>query len=275
MTMLVVAYRKRGWAFLYSWRSLLLHGLALIFPRLWYRSVPAGDFQSEGMLIDITEKLAMKGGWHYLKQVLIFPLQTLEQLLPIAGVLIFAYYRRLDLGKWREQPDIVTAFIIALLNYLPYWLSPQSGIRYVLPLFPFAGLILAYLSFYGSPKVREWSVKWIIVAIVLKFVLGLWGFPFYHKRFRGSAEAAQDIVHITGGYPLYVTNNAASGITTVAHIDRLIYPKAPLVWPAAQFTDGFVISYTPDPDMGMLYKKYRIGGDDLYLLCRGAACARR
>lgn len=274
VAMLIVAYRRRRWTFLFSWKSLLLHGVALILPVLWFRSVPAGDIQSRGMLADITNRLIPQGGWNYLKQVLTFPLQTLEQLLPIAAVTIYAYFLRRDLGKWRKHPDIVTVILIALANYLPYWLSPQSGIRYLTPLFPFAGLILAYLAFYGAPMVREWSVKFITVAIALKFVLGLWGFPFYDKRFRGSFEAAKDIVCIVGQHHLYATNVAASGLTTVAQIDLLIRPAAPLAWPPAQFNDGFVISYTPDHNIGSLYKKYRIGGNNLYLLCRGAACDR-
>ncbi len=42
IAMIVVAYRLRRWAFLYSWKSLLLNGLALTFPLFWYRMVSAG-----------------------------------------------------------------------------------------------------------------------------------------------------------------------------------------------------------------------------------------
>ena len=251
-----------------------MHVPAFGFPYFWYRLVPAGNVQSHGMLADIIDKLSHKGGWQYLKQLFVYPLQTVEQFLPVAGVLMYAYWQRRDIGKWRERPDIITAILILLVNYLPYWLAPQSGIRYLTPLFPFAALVLAYPAFYGSPHVTGWTVKWIAAAIAIKIVLGLWGFPFFDKRFRGSFEAAQDIVRIAGQYPLYTTDVTASGLTTVASIDGLIYPKAPLIAPPASFEDGFVIAYTPDQNMGMAYKKYRIGGkDDLYLLCRGKACS--
>lgn len=273
VTMLIIAYRRREWSFLRSWQSLLLHASALIFPLLWFHSVPAGNFQSHGMLADITDKLIPRGGWDYLKQVLIFPLQTVEKLSPIALVLIYAYWRRRKLGKWREAPDIVTVGLIVLVNWLPYWLSPQSGGRYLIPLFPFASLFLAYLAFYGEPRVRESSIKWIAAAIVVKLALGLWGFPFFDKRFRGSYEAAQDIAHIAVRENVYATDVSASGITTVAQVDLLIYPKPPLLRPPVDFKEGFVISYTPDENIGAVYKKYRIGkNNDLYLLCRGAAC---
>ncbi len=276
ITVLVVAYRRRQWSFLFSWQSLFLHGLALLFPVLWYTLAPAGHFQSHGMLADITYKFIWKGGLDYLKEVLIYPLRTVEQFLPIVGVLIFAFLRRQHFGKWRDHPDIVSILIVTLLNYLPYWLLPQSGISYLNPLYPFVGLILAYFVFYGTPQVLEWSMKWIIASIVLKFVCSLWLFPLYYERHKGSFEqAAQDIVRIAGPYDIYANNVAASGISTVANIDRLIYPKAPVVLPPAQFQDGFVISEREERNMGMLYKKYRAGGKDVYLLCRGEACNRR
>lgn len=275
VTILVIAYRQRRWYFLLSWRSLFFHGLAFGLPYVWYHLVPAGKYQSHSMVADISDKLLHKGGWEYLKQVVVYPLQTIEQFLPVAGLLIYAYLRRWDLGKWRKSPEIVTMLLVTFVNYLPYWLSPQSGIRYLMPLFPFAGLMLAYLAFYGGPPAREWTLKLIIAAIALKFVLGFWGSPF-DKRFRGAMEGAQDIVRIADKHPLYVTDVAASGLTTVAYIDSLIMPRAPLVTPPASFEDGFVISLTPDQNMGMVYKKYRIGGkDDLYLLCRGSACGNK
>jgi len=33
-----------------------------------------------------------------------------------------------------------------------------------------------------------------------------------------------------------------------------------------------VLSYTPNPELGEVRYHYQLGGDDLYLLCRGAAC---
>jgi len=274
VAMLILALRKQRWAFLCSWQSLVLHGLAFLVPVFWYLSVPVGNSE-HSLLTDITNKLAAISWWHYFTQVFTYPLQTLVQLLPIAGVLIYAYWRRQPLGKWREQPDIVTSLLIVGVNYLPYWLSPQSGIRYLIPLFPFAGAILAYIAFYGTPQVRQWAVKWLIVAIMLKFILGLSLYPYLYNERKGSFEVvARDIVSITDKHNLYALNFAASGISTVAQIDLLIFPKAPLSSPPAQFSDGFVISHTLDQNIGLLYKKYRIAGDNLYLLCRGPACIR-
>ena len=273
IALIVVAYRQRRWAFLYSWKSLFLNGLALSFPLVWYHMVPAGAFQSHAMLADITSKLIPISGIRYLKHVLAYALQTLMMLLPIAGILLYAFARRQELGKWRAHPYIVTALIISLTNYLPYWLSPESDARYAFPLLPFIGLTLAYLIFYGAPWVQEWSVKWIMAVIVLKFAFGLLGFPFFHQQSRASFEpAAKDILRIVGNHPLYGADMSGSALSIVAHVDLLIYPKPPLKWPPAQFDEGFVISPGRDQSMGIVVKKYSIGRDEVYLRCKGTAC---
>lgn len=270
--MLIIAYRNRRLSFLYSWRSIFLHGLALMIPALWYHSMPSTG-SSYNIFTDITSKLHPESWQQYFTQVFTFPLQTLEQLLPIAGMLLYAYWRKQALGKWREHPAMVTVLLIVSVNYLPYWLAPQSGIRYLMPLYPLAAVILGYMSFHGAPKVRGWAVNWLIAAIVLKFIFGFWVGPYLYNERKGSFETvARDIVSITGQHNLYALDSAASGISTVAYIDRMIFPKAPLISPPAQFDNGFVISYTLNQNLGMLYKKYYIAGDDIYLLCRGTAC---
>ena len=273
-TMLVIAYRNRRWNFLFSRLSILLHEMALIVPVLWYLLAPSGGVQSRGMVADITDKLASQGGWNYLKHLVRYPLQTMEQLMPFAAVVIFAIMSRRKLGQWRKRPYIVTALLVLLVNYLPYWLPPQSGMRYIMPLFPFAAMVMAFLVFYGEPKVRRWGVGVIVFVIAVKFALGIWGFPFFEKRFRGVKAVARDIVRVAGRDNLYTRDVAASGFTLAAHIDRQLYPNAPITLPPKDFSDGYVISYAPDPDTGNVYKKYRVGNDDVYLLCRGAACKR-
>ena len=58
-----------------------------------------------------------------------------------------------------------------------------------------------------------------------------------------------------------------------AHIDILRLPQQALMFPPAEWNDGFVIAYEPDPKLGTVAAKFRLGGNELYLLCRGAACA--
>ena len=276
IAMTVIAYRQRRWAFLFSWKSLLLNGLAFTLPLFWYCMVPAGAFQSHAMLADITSKLIPISGGKYLKHVLAYALQTLVMMMPMAGVLLYAFMRRQELGKWSAHPYVLTAMIIALVNYLPYLLSPESDARYIFPLLPFIALTLSYLIFYGAPRVQGWSVQWIIVAIVLKFALGILGFPFFHQQSRASFEpVAEDILRTVGTRQLYVTYVEGGAMSIVAHVDRFIYPKAPLIYPPSQFNDGFVISLPRDQNMGILVKKYSVGREEVYLRCKGTACIPR
>jgi hypothetical protein len=67
-------------------------------------------------------------------------------------------------------------------------------------------------------------------------------------------------------------NVSASGLSVAAYIDTARLPLPPLVIPPAQWSAGFVIAYEPDPQLGDIAEKYRLGGNELYLLCRGAAC---
>jgi hypothetical protein len=47
---------------------------------------------------------------------------------------------------------------------------------------------------------------------------------------------------------------------------------APISRPPAHWTSGYVIAYTFNADLGKIAQHYRLAGNDLYLLCRGAAC---
>jgi hypothetical protein len=47
----------------------------------------------------------------------------------------------------------------------------------------------------------------------------------------------------------------------------------PLGFPPAEWQDGFALAYEPDEKIGRIAAQYRLGGNELYLLCRGAACA--
>jgi hypothetical protein len=70
-------------------------------------------------------------------------------------------------------------------------------------------------------------------------------------------------------------NVSASGLSVAAYIDTARLPLPPLVIPPAQWSAGFVIAYEPDPQLGDIAEKYRLGGNDIYLLCRGDACVSR
>jgi 4-amino-4-deoxy-L-arabinose transferase-like glycosyltransferase len=213
----------------------------------------------------------------YVRQLALFPVETLVRLLPASALAAWFWYRQ----RRRLAPDSVTTdgfplatlvWLIAL-NWLPYWLGPRSNVRYILPLYPLFALLLAWLiSRTGALRVNH-TVHWLAAAIALKYVFGLWAFPMHQQKFRGDQiAAAAHIEQLSQGFPLYANDDSATGLAVTARIDEHRYPSAPLVRPPQAWIDGFVLNYAPDPALGQVAEVVSLRNDKIYLLCRGAAC---
>lgn len=257
--------------FLLGRSSLALHGAAVAGFLAWHGALSHGT-QAATTLFDIGYKFRTADGAAYLAQLGTFPLETLARFLPASAVALYFLLRR------RCRPD-TAAFPAAplramlLINYLPYWLAPQSHIRYVMPLYPLFALFIAHLLWQaGKPALRA-ATYWMAATVALKFALGLWAFPAYQERFRGDyAATARDIVGRTAGFPLYATDVSASGLSVAAHVNTLRRPAPPLRFPPERWESGFVLAYAENPALGQVAHRYALGANDLYLLCRGAAC---
>ncbi len=261
--------------FLLSLPAIAIHVLAASLLLLWLVFVAPSSGQGGRMFSEILAKLAPESLADYALKLLGYPLETLLALAP-AGILALwlLLRRRGNLGT-AADPHLRTAALIALAGYLPYWLAPHSNMRYLLPLYPFAGLVIARLLWLGGEGVLENTRKWLIGAIVLKLLVVTVAFPLYQSRYRGEnyLRTAETIMAVTAGYPLYTFNVSASGLSVAAYIDVARLPQAPLTFPPADLKDGFIIAYEADPKLGELAAQYRLGGNTLYLLCRGTACA--
>jgi len=271
---LVLLANRSHRSFLLGPASWAAHVAAAALPLAWLYFVPDNSGQGGRMFAEILAKLAPTSWGGYAMKLAAYPVETALGLAP--ALLVAGYY------AWRggaatgavRDPHGRVALGILLLNYLPYWLAPQSSIRYLLPLYPLAGLVLArWLWLAGAPAVAV-TQRWLIGAIAAKLVAVLVLFPYYQAQYRGEnyATAARSIVEQTAGYPLYTANDTASGLSVTAEIDVLRLPAPPLTLPPAQWESGFVIAYRPDPGLGQPAAEYRLGGSLLYLLCRGAAC---
>lgn len=240
---------------------------------LWNGYVVHG-VHSSGAVTDIVLKFQTAGLVNYLNQLWAFPLETLLRFLPASALAVWWWWR--SRGAPRDGPAVLPLALLAgmtAVNFLPYWIGPQSHIRYIMPLYPLIALIIACLIWQAGEARLRFAVRWLAAAIVLKYVLGWWAFPAYQEKFRGNyAAAAADIVATTRGFPLYVTDVSATGLSVAAHIDTLRLPAPPLRWPPQVWDHGFVLSYGANPELGQLSRRYPLGGNELYLLCRGAAC---
>lgn len=266
---------RRHRSFLLGPASWAAHLVAGALPLMWLYLVHQDAGQGGRMFAEILAKLAPTGVLEYGFKLFSYPLSTAAGLMP--ALLLAAYY------VWRKRAAAVaagdrhcrTALWIAFLNYLPYWLAPQSSIRYLVPLYPLAGLVIARLLWSAGAQAVVVTQRWLVAAIAVKLIVVVAVFPYYQQHYRGAGyeTAARQIFERTAGHPLYVTNDSASGLSVVAHLDLLRLPLPPLTLPPAQWDAGFVIAHKPNPMLGRVAHQYRLGGSDLYLLCRGTACA--
>jgi hypothetical protein len=267
---------KDSRSFLLGPASLAIHAAGVAAIAVWLSVVPANEGQGPRMLWEIVDKFGFTGVPDYLVKLVAYPLETALKAAP-AALLALYYARKRPWEGDPARPALITAAAITALNYLPYWLAPQSHSRYLVPLFPLAALVFARVIWSAGPGAQVVTVRWFAALLVIKLALTLAIFPYYQKTYRGEnfALAAQAILEHTRGHALYTTDVSASGLSVAANLDILRLPAPPVAWPPREWDTGFVISYTPDPGLGRLVEKYRLGGDDLYLLCRGAACDAR
>lgn len=270
----VLAWDRGFRGFLLSPASLAIHAAGVAAVAIWYGMVPGGSGQGFRMFREILDKLNPTGLADYASKLVTYPLQTFAKIAP-AGLLA-AYYawKHRSTGNQDASAVFRAAVAIAALNYLPYWLAPQSHTRYLMPIYPLAALICAHLIWNARPVSVAVTTRWFWGLLAVKLVLVTALFPYYQRAFRGEnyLQAARDILKRSAGHPLYTTNDSASGLSVAANIATLRLPAAPLTFPPAQWESGFVISYSPDHRAGRVVEKFRLGGNDLYLLCRGAAC---
>ena len=271
----VLLLDREGRRFLLAPASIAIHAAGGAAVAVWLGIVPANEGQGPRMFKEIVDKLGFAGMRDYAVKLVLYTVETALKTSPAA--LLALYYARKR--PWRDDPAraaLVTAASITLLNYLPYWLAPQSHSRYLVPLFPLAALVFARVIWSAGSAARAVTLRWFAALLAVKLVLALAAFPYYQKIYRGEnfATVARDILERSKGFPIYTTNVTASGLSVAANLDILRLPKAPVAWPPQEWEAGFVISDKPDPRLGKPSAQYRLGGRDLYLLCRGAACGK-
>lgn len=269
----VCTYRK----LLLSPVSLAAHAAMLLAPLVWFALIPAGHGQSGRMFDEILAKLVLPGIGDYLVKLLQYPLEIWFGLLP-AGALVIYFALRGRIRQDETQPEhFRNALLITALNFLPYWLAPHSGVRYLMPIYPLFALFAARLIWRSGTSAIHTTRHWLTAAIALNLVLGLVAFPYYQHKYRGENHAltASDIIVRTQGQPLYVTDSTTNGLNVTAYINQQLYPQPALQYPPQNLESGYVISMTADSQQGKTVKEYPLGGDKLYLLCRGTACAAK
>jgi hypothetical protein len=256
--------------------SLALHAAAALAPMLWLSLLAGNSGQGTRMFGEMLAKLAPRSAVEYLQHLAGYPAETALRLSPVILLVAYFAWRRRIAVSTEFTPHLKTALWIALLSYLPYWLSPHGAIRYLVPIDPVAGFALALLLWSAGEQARLLTKRWLIGMIALKFVAAVFLFPYYQSHYRGEnyALAARDIIERASGHPLYTTSDTAAGLSVAGYIDAHWRRDDPIQWPPAGWSTGFVLAEEADSAVGAVVARFKLGGEELFLLCRGAACAR-
>lgn len=280
VALFVLVFEKQQRNFLLHWRTVPVLLLAYAGPLIWYASIPDGIAQGRRMLAEMGNKFEYPPVIEYVGRLIGFPIDVLVSLGPLTLLAIYLLMRK----RYRKEDSathqllLYSACWMALLNFLPYWISPHGVMRYLMPIFPLVALIATRIIWQAGEQALVLARKWIIAALILKFAAALVLFPYYQERYRGAnyAETARDIVSITEGYPLYSVTPNAHGLSVAGYINHLRYPQPALRWPPVEWHDGFLVAEPEDyaqTGMDKTFKEYTLAaGHNLVLLCRGSAC---
>lgn len=269
----VLLWQQPQRRFLLSPASLLIFSLALIAPLAWFKSIPQVSGHSSSMLGEILLKLSAGSWLDYFSRLLTYPVETAIWLSPTTLVACYLLLRK-RIHQIESAPlHFRAAVSIAALCILPYWLAPQGGIRYLLPVYPLIALIGARIIWRAGTPGQILALRWFAATITLKFLFSLALFPYYQSHFRGEnyVIAAHDIMKQAAGYPLYAEDTRSITESIVSEIDLQRLPQSPLLAPPANWDNGFLLAMEPD-NSSQIFRKIRVANDDLYLLCRGPAC---
>lgn len=247
-------------------------------PLVWFKfNHSAGFAGHEGgaMMGDILQKLLPPSVAAWLKQIFVFPLETFCRFLPISVIALYGLRRGRSSSESSGPSGPswgATLGWIAFVNFLPYWLAPQSSIRYVLPLYPLIAFGLASrLARFDTIKLRV-AIYSIAAVIVLKCV-GLAVFPMYLAKHRGDAQAvAKALIAAAGPDPIYANDFTSAGLSIVGNVDSSRWPAAPVAVPPKGVEQGWILSREANLPGARIAKVVYLGKERLLFLCVGRSC---
>ena len=261
-------YRK----FLLQPTVLALHALFFLVPVIHHLNAHA-DLQSNGMLADITNRMGLLTVTSYLFKIFNFPIDFILRFMPFSGIVLFFLYKSkiTFTGLVSKIRPYKIIFFILTINLLPYWIAPESHIRYLQPLYPWFAIILALcLEHMVSNKKIIFYGAWL--ALGINFIFSSYIFyidPWQAKRFK---NIAHQVLSISKDKPLYIEDDSAKGLSIAAWINTLRLPKKAITRLPLPFEEGYVLVHKPDSKYGMIVAEYTFKHSSTYLLCKGSFC---
>jgi 4-amino-4-deoxy-L-arabinose transferase-like glycosyltransferase len=174
---LVFLWQQESRKFLLKPTSLALAVLTLCLPYVWFHWVTGDQAQGGRMASEIGDKLGWLGIGPYLWKLAAYPLETVLRLAPVSVLAVWWLRHRKTAGElWRDRA-VSTMLITAGIAFIPFWLSPQSHFRYLLPILPLLALTLAVCVSSAGGQAERAAWRWLWAAVALKFVFAAVLFP--------------------------------------------------------------------------------------------------
>jgi 4-amino-4-deoxy-L-arabinose transferase-like glycosyltransferase len=255
---------------------LLVAAVTLSVPFLWSYWTAGDQAHNTRMATEIGDKLMPLGGAAYVQKLITYPLEALIRLAPVSLLVAWWTWKRRGFNPLLADQPLRAALAISGIAFVAFWLAPQTHFRYLLPVLPLIALVLAVaVCRFGDGAVRT-TLRCLWAVVILKFLLAAVLFPMYQQKVRGEnyAIAAHEVLQRTAGFPLYTQDVSAAGLSVTAYMNLQRLPRPALTFVPDQWDNAYAISNLPDEKLGKVAAKYPLGGDTLYLLCRGVACER-
>jgi 4-amino-4-deoxy-L-arabinose transferase-like glycosyltransferase len=165
-------YQKR-WRLLFSWHHLLgllvFGGIAGGYLVLYHQYNSLDNYLADLFSESVGRTAVNNGLGQTLEHLLVFPLDTLKDTLPMSLLLLlFATHKRL----WQQvkaQPLLAFSTVVFLANFTVYWLSPGAKQRYIYMLYP----LLLSLGVYGwqhRAMLAQWRERYFQTIVGLMLV---------------------------------------------------------------------------------------------------------
>jgi len=264
LTALVCACEFRNWRFLLRPLPIVLFAASLLTPWLWGYVSGGAAAHTSGLVHDISQKFMHFDILAYVRHVIVFPLQNATRVMPIGLLIAWIAFRR---GLPARKPPIRTILLIIGVNYLPYWLAPESSMRYVVIFYGWVALAFTCWLLTAERQYQRAAMAIMLGAMVMKLPYSLWLLPHFKQEgpHRDQRAVAAEILELAGSHPIRTLNHAAEGIGVAAYIDMANAGRRFVLSPRPGDTDVYLITYGPHPGHGTPLRTYKLHNTPIYL----------
>jgi len=108
----------------------------------------------------------------FLKHIFLFPFECFIQTLPWSIFLLFLFNKevrtRIKEVNSRQKELLMFCLIVLGINFIPYEISPEGRVRYLIPLLPFLSILIApVVSNLNEREFKYASCMWGVICILV------------------------------------------------------------------------------------------------------------